>query len=233
MGFLDHSTNNIIIDAVLTDKGRELLSNNEGNFKIAFFSLSDDEVDYNIIEKFGRAVGKEKISKNTPIFEAQTIGSLAMKHRLLTLPNPKVVRLPSYTLNGINFNDENSLLDFRRDVSSNEMTINQNIAGGAPVPEGVADTTFTIQVPDRFLTVEGRSRISLEPTTRTATYGLTAGRTQAQGATATFSLRKQSIDDTTFTIYGSTGNKDVIRGVVSIIGDQSGLRADFEFQITK
>lgn len=72
MGFLDHSTNNIIIDAVLTDTGRRLLADNQGKFRIAFFSLGDDEVDYSIIEKFGRAVGKEKIVKNTPVFEAQT-----------------------------------------------------------------------------------------------------------------------------------------------------------------
>ena len=76
MGFLDHSTNNIIVDAVLTDTGREFLAANRGDFKIAYFSLSDDEVDYTIIERFGRSVGKEKIIKNTPIFEAQTIGTI-------------------------------------------------------------------------------------------------------------------------------------------------------------
>ena len=72
MGFLDHSTNNIIIDAVFTDTGRKMLADNRGRFRIAFFSLADDEVDYTTIEKFGRAVGKEKIAKNTPIFEALT-----------------------------------------------------------------------------------------------------------------------------------------------------------------
>ena len=53
MGFLDHSTNNIIIDAVLTDYGRRLLAENQGAFKIAFFSLGDDEIDYTTIKKFG------------------------------------------------------------------------------------------------------------------------------------------------------------------------------------
>ena len=66
MGFLDHSTNNIIVDAVLTDLGRQALAN--GTFDITQFSLSDDEVDYSIISKFGRTVGKEKIIKNTPVF---------------------------------------------------------------------------------------------------------------------------------------------------------------------
>ena len=61
MGFLDHSTNNIIIDAVLTDKGRERLARNNGTFRIVHYGFADDEVDYTLIKKFGRTVGKEKI----------------------------------------------------------------------------------------------------------------------------------------------------------------------------
>ena len=78
MGFLDHSTNNIIIDDVLTDKGRERLAKNNGTFRISHYSFGDDEVDYTIIKKFGRTVGKEKIEKNTPVFEAQTISSVGL-----------------------------------------------------------------------------------------------------------------------------------------------------------
>ena len=57
MGFLDHSTNNIIVDAVLTDLGRQSLAKNDGSFQIFQFALGDDEVDYNIIQQFGRTVG--------------------------------------------------------------------------------------------------------------------------------------------------------------------------------
>ena len=71
MGFLDHSTNNIIVDAVLTDFGRQQLSN--GTFNVTKFAFGDDEVDYGLIQKYGRVVGKEKIEKNTPVFEAQTV----------------------------------------------------------------------------------------------------------------------------------------------------------------
>ena len=37
MGFLNNSTANIILDAVLTNKGRELLANGVGNFLISKF----------------------------------------------------------------------------------------------------------------------------------------------------------------------------------------------------
>ena len=41
MGFLDHSTNNIILDAVLTDVGRQFLSRNDGSFSIVKFAFID------------------------------------------------------------------------------------------------------------------------------------------------------------------------------------------------
>lgn len=87
MGFLDHTTNNIVIDAVLTERGRELLSQNNGNFTISSFSFGDDEVDYTNILKYGLQMGKEKIEKNTPIFEAQTNENLALKYNNITLNN--------------------------------------------------------------------------------------------------------------------------------------------------
>lgn len=70
MGFLDHSTNNIIVDAVLTAEGRAKLA--AGNLVISSYSFFDTEVDYTIIKKYGVAVGKEKIEKNTAILEAST-----------------------------------------------------------------------------------------------------------------------------------------------------------------
>ena len=63
MGFLDHSSSNIIVDAVLTDTGRQFLARNDGSFSIIKFAFADDEIDYTIIEKFGRVIGKEKIEK--------------------------------------------------------------------------------------------------------------------------------------------------------------------------
>ena len=98
MGFLDHSTNNVILDAVLTDKGRQLLATGVGNFSIAKFAFADDEVPYEIIEQFGRTVGKEKIEKNTPVLEATTTGNLGLKYRNLSLNNNSLYILPILSL---------------------------------------------------------------------------------------------------------------------------------------
>jgi hypothetical protein len=47
MGFLDNST--ITVDAILTKRGREILSQG-GNFEITKFALSDEEVDYTLYD---------------------------------------------------------------------------------------------------------------------------------------------------------------------------------------
>ena len=93
MGFLDHSTNNIIVDAVLTDVGREKLASatSAENF-VASYAFADDEIDYTLIKKYGTIVGKEKIEKNTPIFEASTNASLGVKYFLVTSANPLVAQ---------------------------------------------------------------------------------------------------------------------------------------------
>ena len=102
MGFLDHSTNNIIVDAVLTDRGREKLADasTSKNF-IQSYSFADDEVDYSLITKYGVIVGKEKIEKNTPIFEASTNAEFAVTNFLATSENANVEQ-PSVTSTATN-----------------------------------------------------------------------------------------------------------------------------------
>ena len=48
MGVLDNTT--ITVDAILTKKGRELLAQGEGKFKITKFALADDEIDYGLYD---------------------------------------------------------------------------------------------------------------------------------------------------------------------------------------
>ncbi len=227
MGFLDHSTNNIIIDAVLTDQGRKRLANNDGSFQIHFFSLADDEVDYSIIEKFGRSVGKEKIIKNTPIFEAQTRGDLALKHRLLTLPNPSIVTLPKLSIDeGGGFS--NNVLSFSNTNQTRKITVKQTINSNITMPDGTSDVTFSIFVPDRFLSLDGQY-LQLEPTTRIATYNKVRTSSTDGAATVELSFTRRDITDTTYNIYG---DGTTIKSVVSVVGDQSGLRKEFQVEIS-
>ena len=102
MGFLDHSTNNIIVDAVLTDYGRSKLANQGANAAalVSNYAFADDEVDYSMITKYGVQVGKEKIEKNTPIFEASTNANFGVKYILTSSENP-AGRQATFTYSGL------------------------------------------------------------------------------------------------------------------------------------
>lgn len=82
------SNNVITIDSILTKKGRQLLSRNDGSFKITSFALADDEIDYtmyNINHPSGSAYYGEAL-ENTPILEAIPNESQIMRYKLVTLP---------------------------------------------------------------------------------------------------------------------------------------------------
>ena len=86
MGYLNNTS--VIVDAILTKKGRELLSRNDGSFTITQFSLSDDEVDYTMYNPnhpSGSAYYGEAIEA-MPILEAFPDDNQIMKYKLLTLP---------------------------------------------------------------------------------------------------------------------------------------------------
>ena len=86
MGYLDNSS--VTVDAILTRRGRELLSRNDGSFRITQFALGDDEIDYTLYNEnhpdgsqfFGEAI------ENLPIVEAFPDENNIMIHKLVTLP---------------------------------------------------------------------------------------------------------------------------------------------------
>lgn len=82
------TSTSVVVDAILTKKGRELLSRNDGSFRITQFSLSDDEVDYSLYNPShpsGSAFYGEAI-ENMPILQAYPNDQEIMKYKLITLP---------------------------------------------------------------------------------------------------------------------------------------------------
>jgi hypothetical protein len=86
MGYLNNSV--VTIDAILTTKGRELLAQNDGSFRITQFALSDDEIDYTLYNPnhpsgsayYGQAI------EGLPLLEAFPEETQIMKYKLATLP---------------------------------------------------------------------------------------------------------------------------------------------------
>lgn len=86
MGYLDNSS--ITVDAILTLKGRELLSKGDGSFNIVQFALGDDEVDYNLWNP-EHPLGTDyygTLIENMPITEAIPDETQALRYKLITLP---------------------------------------------------------------------------------------------------------------------------------------------------
>jgi hypothetical protein len=86
MGYLNNSV--VTVDAILTDKGRQLLAQNDGSFRITQFALSDDEIDYtlyNPTNPSGSAFYGQAI-ENMPLLEAFPLVTQEMKYVLTTLP---------------------------------------------------------------------------------------------------------------------------------------------------
>jgi hypothetical protein len=86
MGYLNNSV--VTVDAILTDKGRQLLAQNDGSFQITQFALADDEIDYTLYNPnhpsgsayYGQAI------ENMPLLEAFPQSTQIMKYLLTTLP---------------------------------------------------------------------------------------------------------------------------------------------------
>jgi len=177
MGFLDHTTNNIIVDAVLTDKGREKLARAEG-LSIIKYAFADTEVDYTILQKYGEIVGKEKIEKNTPIFEANTANHIQTRHSLLTDGSGGTVSSitvaqtqstgPSYsfsaTFTGF---DANQDLTLRIYYTGTKWTLD----GYSPVLAGDASGLVSVAVLQKQCDANGSLVLTLPFKTKTTTPG--------------------------------------------------------------
>ena len=95
MGFLDNS-GDIILDAVLTDAGRNLLARGDNSFNIAKFALADDEIDYGLYDKThlsGNQYYDLEILQ-TPVLEAFTNNTSTMNSKLVTIASNNQYYMP-------------------------------------------------------------------------------------------------------------------------------------------
>jgi len=86
MGYLNNTV--VTVDAILTDVGRQLLAQQNGQFQITQFALADDEIDYtlyNPTHPSGSAYYGQAL-ENMPLLEAFPQATQTMKYKLVTLP---------------------------------------------------------------------------------------------------------------------------------------------------
>jgi hypothetical protein len=92
VGYLDNTT--VTVDAILTNKGREILAAG-GRLNIVKFALSDDEVDYDLWNP-AHTLGTNyygKVIEDMPVLEALPDETQMMRYKLITLPKD-VIGIP-------------------------------------------------------------------------------------------------------------------------------------------
>lgn len=222
MGFIP-SDGDIIVDAVLTDIGRQKLARNDGSFRIVAYTFADDEIDYSL---FNASTGSSYVDEqilNTPIFEANVNEKLSVNFPCISISSPNLKYLPVLT------SDNSSVTLGEESAQSAGVTVRfyQNTNQNARVvPSEIQDAAFKIELAADLLYVEGQTPTDITPY-GTAIYVLPRDSALIQASQAsqiTLKLRPQSLSSTTWSTLGSgTAPRRTISTKVICTGQTSGL----------
>ena len=213
MGYLDNSS--ITVDAILTKRGRELLSRNDGSFKITQFALGDDEIDYTLFNENhpnGSQYSGEAI-ENMPLLEAFPDENNIMLHKLITLPRG-TSKLPIVTANVPKIT-----LSIGSTFALNPTTLNFNGTAALAEPGGYMATIADRRLLISFEGIGGKgtsnavrpfSSTAISETVRGGSFNLTA------------------INSTT--LFGTNSK---LLTTITIEGVDSGARATIPVEISK
>lgn len=152
MGYLDNST--VTVDAILTNKGRQLLANG-GRLNITKFALSDDEIDYDLWNP-DHTLGSNyygAVIENMPILEALPDETQMLRYKLVTLPKD-VIGIPQISIQPVSV----AFTSLKEEITVTPNTL--NLAGGNSSLGYTAilsdDTVATLSVaPDGMVTNPG------------------------------------------------------------------------------
>ena len=202
MGYLNKSA--ITVDAILTRRGREILSQNASNFVVTKFAVADDEVDYTLYNT-AHPLGSSyygSIIENMPVMEATPDETQTMRYKLVTLTTPSTGGAPSIPIITLNGGPQNGLLTLQYDNTKTPPVGTYAII--RPTTTNATDETYTLVLSDGKLatvTTSGGTIITKANGSITAT---TSG-------DVTFKLTAKNIQSTgTVTVYGNNS------GAVSI-----------------
>ena len=163
MGYLDNTS--ITVDAILTKRGRELLSQGGlGAFNITQFALGDDEIDYTLFNEDhpnGSQFSGEAI-ENMPLIEAIPDEGNVMIHKLITL-NSGTSKLPLITVNVPKLT-----LNLGASATITPSTLNFNDVSSQSEPSGYSYTIADRRLLSRFGGRDSAGDATLSHTSRSA-----------------------------------------------------------------
>jgi hypothetical protein len=217
MGYLNNSV--VTVDAILTDKGRQLLAQGNGAFSITQFALADDEIDYtlyNPTHPSGSAYYGEAL-QNMPLLEAFPQATQTMKYKLVTLPRG-TAKLPILDLGY-------SSIIIKQGASLAISPQTLNYTGGNQVE--ASGYTFTISDVRLFSTYNGVGVNTSQAQTLNTTSTLTLGTNVSSTVVGTtLNVRATTVN----TLFGSNS---VLQATLTVEGRDSGARTTIPVTVTK
>jgi len=218
MAYLNNTS--VVVDAILTDTGRQLLAQNDGSFQITQFSLSDDEVDYTLYnpnQPSGSAFYGEAI-ENMPIIQAFPNSTEIMKYKLITLPRG-TAKLPV-----IDVGYSNITIKQGASLSITPQTLNYLGATSTFEQSGYVATIGDVRTMSAF---NGVGINTPDATALNATGTITIGTNVSKTVIGT------SINLTATTVNTLFGSNTTLYTTLTIIGRDSGARIQIPVQVIK
>ncbi len=218
MGYLNNTS--VVVDAILTDKGRQSLAQNDGSFQITQFSLSDDEVDYTLYNPnhpSGSAFYGEAI-ENMPIIQAFPEANEIMKYKLVTLPRG-TAKLPVITV-GYN----TIILKQGSSLSLTPQTLNYLGATSTFEQSGYVATIGDVRTMSAF------NGVGINTPNATA---LNATGTATVGTNVSKTVIGTTINLTATTVNTLFGTNTTLYTTLTVIGRDSGARLFIPVQIVQ
>lgn len=212
------SSTSVVVDAILTKKGRELLARNDGSFKITQFSLSDDEIDYTLYNPShpsGSAFYGEAIEA-MQLLQAFPDDREIMKYKLVTLPRG-TAKLPI-----LDVGYSNIILKQGASLSITPQTLNYLGATSTYEQSGYIATIGDVRTTSAFNGV-----------------GINTPESTALNSTTTIGTNvSKTVIGTTFNITATTvntlfGSQTSLYTNLIIVGRDSGARTTIPVQIVK
>jgi hypothetical protein len=216
MGFLNNSV--VTVDAILTNKGRELLARGDGSFKITQFALSDDEIDYSLYNPthpsgssyYGQAL------ENMPLLEAFPETTQNLRYKLVTLPRG-TAKMPVLDIGQLAV-----VLKQGASVAITPQTL--NYLGNNQVYESSGYTATIADV--RVLNTFNGVGVNTEQANQ-------LNQTQTLGTNVSKTVVGTTINLTATTVNTLFGTNSQLNTTLQIVGRDSGARITIPVTITK
>jgi hypothetical protein len=211
------SSTSVVVDAILTKKGRELLSRNDGSFRITQFSLADDEIDYalyNPNHPSGSAFYGEAI-ENMPVLQAYPNDQEIMKYKLITLPRG-TAKMPF-----LNVGFSNISLQQGSSIAITPQTLNYLGANSTYEQSGYVATIGDVRTMSTFTGV-GINTPEATQLNTTSTVGTNVSKT----------VIGTTINLTATTVNTLFGNNTTLTTTLTITGRDSGARISIPVTIS-